>query len=145
MNSHRDPDRRREERLTATGMRALLRPGYGLIVVDLSARGALVEAARALRPGSQVEVHLENDARREVVEARVMRCTVVAINCESGITYRAALAFNDACDWVREERTLSGYAIPDGATADLTRTSANGHVLPAAGDEGPPAQTRVIK
>src|SRR6185503_10023735 len=89
-----------------------LRPGYRLVVIDVSARGALVEAGRPLRPGSYVDVQLETGACRGTVAARVVRCAVAAIDSESGVTYRAALSFCDTCDWVREALTPAGNAVP---------------------------------
>ena len=114
MSRHRDHggDRRAEARFAGAGMRARVRPGYRLIVIDLSARGALVEAGRPLRPGSSVDVHLETEARCGSVAAKVVRCSVAAIDSQSGTTYRAALRFNERCDWVRETLTPSGYDLP---------------------------------
>jgi hypothetical protein len=76
--------------------------------VNVSARGALVDARCQLRPGARVDVQLETDARNGTVGARVMRCTVVAIDPEGGVTYRAALWFSETCDWVREVATQAG-------------------------------------
>jgi PilZ domain-containing protein len=95
-------DRRRETRVAAPGVRARVQPGYRLLVVDVSAAGALVEGAIQLRPGSRIEVHLESDHRRQLIAARVTRCTVATIDSKKGITYRAGLAFSDRCDWVRD-------------------------------------------
>jgi PilZ domain-containing protein len=114
MNRFRDRgvERRREERVAGGALRARVRPGYRLVIVDLSCEGTLVEAGRPLRPGSQVELQLETDARRAMVAARVMRCTVAAIDSESGVTYRAALWFSESCEWVRETLAPAGYGIP---------------------------------
>ena len=116
--------------MTGAGMRARMRPGYRLIVIDLSARGALVEAGRPLRPGSHVDVHLETDARRGTVAARVVRCAVAAIDAESGVTYRAGLSFNDSCDWVREALTPAGHAVHGGAAGAAPRPAGEGDLLP---------------
>jgi hypothetical protein len=138
MNRHRDRDRdrRREHRVAGTAMSARVRPGYHLIIIDLSACGALVEAWRPLRPGSHVEVQLETEAQRAMVAARVVRCAVAAIDAESGVTYRAALSFNETCDWVRELLTPGGYAIPADPESAPADGSAAGELLPAvtAGD-----------
>jgi hypothetical protein len=123
-------DRRRENRVTGSAMRARMRPGYRLIIIDLSACGALVEAGRPLRPGSYVEVQLETDATRSTVAARVVRCAVAAIDAESGVTYRAALSFNDTCDWVREALTPEGHAVPGGAAGEAPPAAAGGDRLP---------------
>ena len=137
MTRHRDrhSERRREERAAAIGLRARVRPGYRLIVIDLSACGALVEGGRALRPGSRVDVHLETDARRETVGARVVRCAVTAIDSEIGVTYRAGLAFNEVCDWVREMLTPDEYGIPCRVLAAPTMGPCGGDRLPEARTE----------
>jgi hypothetical protein len=85
------------------------------VIVDVSAGGALVEGTCPLRPGSRIEVQLETTARRSMVAAHVTRCAVAAIHPESGVTYRAALSFNDACDWVRETATHEGYGLHAGS------------------------------
>lgn len=128
-------DRRREHRVTGGVMRARMRPGYRLIVIDLSACGALVEAGRPLRPGSYVEVQLETDAGRGTIAARVVRCAVAAIDAESGVTYRAALSFNDTCDWVREALTPEGHAVPCSAAGEASQAAGEGDRLPLARGE----------
>jgi PilZ domain-containing protein len=137
MNRHRDrdEDRRREQRVRGTGLRARVRPGNLLIVVDLSACGALVEAGRPLRPGSYVDMQLETDARRETVAARVVRCAVAAIDWETGITYRAALAFTETCDWVREVLTQAVHGVPSHLPGGSTPAAGDGDGLLATRDE----------
>ena len=135
MNRDWELDRRREERVAAVGLRARLRPGYRLVIVDLSRAGALVEAGRPLRPGSQVELHLETGARGGLVAARVVRCAVAAIDAESGVTYRAALCFSESCDWVREALTPAGYGIPDAVTPMTPSDFRDGERLPRTRDE----------
>jgi len=113
-----------------------MRPGHRLVVIDLSTRGALVEGGRPLRPGSSVDLQVETDARRGSIAAKVVRCAVAAIDSQSGVTYRAALSFNDACDWVGEALTPAGYAVPGRDGAGLTASPVAGDGLPAARDEG---------
>jgi hypothetical protein len=105
MKSH---DRRLEARLAAGSLRARVRPGHMLTVVDVSAAGALVEAGCQLRPGAQVEVHLERDDERRMVRAMVSRCSVATIDAQAGVLYRAALSFTERCEWVRETATREG-------------------------------------
>ena len=101
-------DRRREARLTPDRLRARVRPGHTVAIVDVSAAGALVEAGCQLRPGARIEVHLERDDERRMVRAMVARCSVSAIDPRDGILYRAALCFIDRCDWVRETTPHEG-------------------------------------
>ena len=137
MNHHRerDSERRREPRAGGAGMQARVRPGHRVTVIDLSARGALIEAARALRPDSNVDVYLEADTQRRTVSARVVRCAVAAIDPEAGVTYRAALSFIQSCEWVREALAKAGYWV-HGPRAG---SAANGDGLPATRDETPGA------
>lgn len=97
-----EKDRRRDRRLRRNDLNARMRPGHRLLVIDVSASGALVEAGRPLRPGSQVDVQIENHAHQGRFSARVVRCSVAAIHPESGVTYQAALSFNESCDWICE-------------------------------------------
>jgi hypothetical protein len=147
MNRHRDGvlDRRGEERVAGTGLRARVRPGYRLVVVDLSASGALVEARRPLRPGSHVDLHLESEARGGMLAARVVRCAVAAIDSESGVTYRAALCFDAECDWVREALTLRGYGIHSEPAPEGAAPPGNVDRLPGEREVAGQPQTKVSK
>lgn len=104
-------ERRRERRAGGAGVRAKARPGHRLVVVDVSSRGALVEAVRPLRPGAQLEVQIETDRRTVLVRAEVVRCLVTALDAEV-VTYRAGLAFSETCDWVSEAATRDGHDVP---------------------------------
>lgn len=108
-------ERRRERRAPAReipDVEARVRPGHAVSLVDLSPSGALIEARRPLRPGTRVHVQLDSEGERTAVSARVVRCLVAAIDAERGITYRAALAFEDRCGLVSEEATHHEYALP---------------------------------
>ena len=98
--------------MAGRGVRARVRLGHRLVILDMSPRGALV------------------DARRDMIAARVLRCGVIAIDPESGVTYRAALSFNESCEWVREAATHRGYGLP---ASDGVGTSGNGDELPVLG------------
>jgi hypothetical protein len=105
-------DRRVHPRIRTDRIRALIRPGQTVIVIDVSPRGALVEARTQLRPGSLVEVQLEDEERRTSVGARVVRCDVTGISPDRGTTYRAGLAFIEHCAWLSELETQGGSDIP---------------------------------
>ena len=106
-------ERRRALRTRASGLSARVRPGHRVQVVDVSTGGALLEAARPLRPGADVEVQFERADIRIRMAATVVRCGVTAIDPERGLTYRAAVAFNESFEWAREEATRGGYDVPD--------------------------------
>jgi PilZ domain len=106
-------ERRRARRTQGTGFSARVRPGHRVRIVDVSAGGALLEAARPLRPGSHVEVQFERAHARVRMAGRVVRCGVTAIDPEAGLTYRAGVAFNETFEWAREDATLDGYEMPE--------------------------------
>ena len=109
-------ERRRERRAAARelqGIAVCVRPGHRVVVVDLSPSGALIEASKPLRPGSRVQVQLEAGHASEAVGARVLRCLVAAVDGERGVTYRAALAFEERCSLVREPGARDGYVLPE--------------------------------
>ena len=129
MTTNGREDRRVEARAAADGVRARMRLGHPLNVIDVSPRGALVEGACQLRPGARVDVHLETDTRRHMVAARVIRSAVIAIHPETGVTYRSGLSFNESCEWVREVTTHGGNGLPERSE---TVPAHGGASLPAA-------------
>jgi hypothetical protein len=78
--------------------RATLRPGCPVRLIDLSAGGALVEAARPLRPGAHVHLQLVTEARTFALAARVLRCAIWSLEPYDGVTYRGALRFEERCE-----------------------------------------------
>ncbi len=111
-------DRRTHPRTRTDRIRALIRPGQAVIVIDVSPRGVLVESRTQLRPGAVVEVQLEDEERRTSVAARVVRCNVTTISPDRGTTYRAGLAFSHHCAWLSEVETQGGSDVPTPGSAD---------------------------
>ncbi len=107
--------------------RATLRPGCEVRLVDVSASGALVQAARPLRPGARVLLQLAIDDRNVSLSAHVLRCAVWALDALAGATYRGALKFEHRCEWMGEPRTQPGSLLPSQGTSDPATT---GHRLP---------------
>jgi hypothetical protein len=101
-------ERRREARWSPTGLRGRIRPGHDLVVLNVSTSGALIEAARQLRPGSHIHVHLETTSGHRHLRATVLRCTVATIDPFDGISYRAALNFTEPCEWLSGTMTREG-------------------------------------
>jgi hypothetical protein len=100
---HPVADRRREARFgreSVPEVRATLRPGCLVSVVDLSAGGALVEALRPLRPGARVHLQIVAGPRTVSLAAHILRCFVWEIDPTHGVRYRGALRFDHACDLV---------------------------------------------
>jgi hypothetical protein len=92
--------------------RATVRPGCAVQVVDLSARGALVQAGQPLRPGARVHFQLVITERAFALVARVLRCAVWTLDAEQGATYRGALQFDDRCEFAGEYETRYGSEVP---------------------------------
>jgi hypothetical protein len=97
-------DRRSDLRSTAlpTDLRATLRPGCTVQIVDASQGGALVQLERPLRPGARVHMQVATTTRAVTLTARVLRCAVWALHPRDGVTYRGALQFEDPCELFRE-------------------------------------------
>lgn len=83
-------------------VRATLRPGRIVAIVNLSAGGALLEAGRPLRPGARVHLQLINDVRTLILSAEVLRCVVWSLNDGNGVRYRGALRFEQRSDFFRQ-------------------------------------------
>lgn len=98
--------------------RATLRPGCIVLLVDLSAGGALVEAPRPLRPGARVHLQLITGTRTFALAARVLRCAVWSLEPYNGVTYRGALEFEERCEVFWETGTAVA-AIPGDDTRDV--------------------------
>jgi len=107
-------DRRVDRRFgqpAIAGTQAILRPGYAVSLVDLSAGGALIEGPRQLRPGARIHLQILTPHRRLGIGARVLRCAVASLT--HGIQYRGALKFDHRCPELWEGYTLDGYTVPD--------------------------------
>ena len=105
-------ERRRAPRTRSSGLVARVRPGHRVSIVDVSAGGALLEAARPLRPGADVELQFERMDGRVRMSATVLRCGVSALHPDRGPTYRAAVSFSESLDWARESTTPHGQGVP---------------------------------
>jgi hypothetical protein len=96
------PDRRRSDRRAGVEqhgiIRARVRPGDQVSLVDVSAGGALIEAGFRLLPGASVELHFRRDTADQVMRGRVVRCSVARL-CANAISYRGAIAFERALPW----------------------------------------------
>jgi hypothetical protein len=89
---------------------ARVRPGHDVSVVNVSAAGALVDAAaHRLLPGTSIELQLATRDRRVSVRGRVLRCTVARLNA-SVVWYRAAIGFDRHLPWMLDD-DRSGYAV----------------------------------
>jgi hypothetical protein len=120
----------------AVTLHATMRPGCHVVLVDVTDRGALIEAPRPLRPGATVQLTVNVDATRYALSARVLRCAVAVLEPSGGVTYRGGLLFESPVRWPwvpepdpRVER--QGHRLP--------RRPESGNALP--GNEDPHSRT----
>ncbi len=103
-------DRRRAaRRIPATDeplVRAKLRTGSQLVVVDASSWGVMTETTERLLPGRHLDVHVVTPGGRVLVRGRVARAYVYMLRADA-IAYRAALAFDQPID-----TRACGYPMP---------------------------------
>jgi hypothetical protein len=107
------PERRASRRTRASGLGARIRPGHRVLVVDVSAGGALLDASMPLPPGADVELQFDKADQRLRISGTVVRCGVSGLDPHRGPTYRAAIAFDGTLDWAREVAPHGGNAVPD--------------------------------
>ena len=105
--------------------RATVRGGSVVIVIDLSAGGALIQAPKPLPPGSRVHLHVTTAHGKVSLAAHVLRCAVWALDPETGVTYRGALKFDHRCEIAWEEGTGHESAVP--AVKDHPRATEHHH------------------
>ncbi|MBA2301726.1 MAG: PilZ domain-containing protein [Acidobacteria bacterium] len=132
---HELKDRRLEGRFvppTRGHVRATLRPGCGIVLVDVSESGALIEAPRPLRPGARVHLQVVTTTRRFAMAANVLRCVVWSLDSEDGAMYRGALRFDQRVDWGWAEATRRVQVVPEHTGPKGTR---EGKRIPGATDE----------
>jgi hypothetical protein len=125
-------DRRLDPRLSGPTLRhisTMVRPGQWVVLIDMSASGALIAGRRPLRPGARVEVHLHRDGHRSALWANVIRCSVAAMDAQR-IVYHAALNFEARAEWIREHQTQTGTAVPRNGARDSQHA---GEELPRGG------------
>ena len=117
---------------TIANVRAVLRPGHLVAVVNLSAGGALLCGTRPLRPGSRVFLQLTIAGQTGGRTSQVVRCAVASIEGAGGVQYRSAIRFDERWDSLWERCTLDGYLVP-GKAGRLQPV--DGHTLPDGPDD----------
>jgi hypothetical protein len=122
--------------------RATLRPGCDVRVIDLSAGGALVQAAKPLRPGAKVHFQLATADRVWALAGRVLRCAVWLVDPHAGVTYRGALQFEERCESLWEQQTRGGSEVP--AVPKPGEDNA-GNGVPATGARSGPVHRKPVK
>ena len=98
---HALSDRRHSSRFEAPllcHLRATLRPGNVVALVNLGAGGALVRSPRPLRPGIRIHMQIRGSSRTVRVIGHVLRCGVGSLSAADGVTYVGALRFDSPFD-----------------------------------------------
>jgi PilZ domain len=125
-----------------SGTQAILRPGYAVTLINLSAGGALIQGPRPLRPGARVHLQLLTGTRRLGIAAHVLRCAVASLDSRQGVQYRGAIKFDHRCETLWEDGTLDGYLVPADGPVDSPR---DGHSLPPDATDHPSPRDREQK
>jgi hypothetical protein len=81
---------------------ASVQPGHRARLIDVSARGALIDTSHRLLPGAVVELQLETGTDRTNIRGHVLRCSVVRLR-PTWVCYRGAIAFDWYLPWFVDE------------------------------------------
>ncbi|HEX4348510.1 MAG TPA: hypothetical protein VHZ73_13125 [Vicinamibacterales bacterium] len=88
-------DRRQSARLQGEEhgiLRARVRPGQDVAVIDACLGGLLIETERRLLPGAPIDIHLATTNGLVSVRGCVLRCAVARLR-PTGVFYRGAIGF----------------------------------------------------
>lgn len=113
---HEMKDRRVDARFdppASAGRRATLRPGCTVMLVNVSAGGVLVRSPRPVRPGGRVHLQVQMPGDRLGLVALVVRCAVWSLCATDGVTYEAALKFDQRVEWHRAAPTRRVQPVPE--------------------------------
>ena len=98
---HTIEDRRAYARFGApllAHLRATLRPGNTVLLVNLARGGALVHSRRPLPPGGRVHVQITGGSQPLRISGQVLRCGVASLSAKEGAVFSGALRFDSPCD-----------------------------------------------
>jgi hypothetical protein len=110
------------------GSAVCVRPGLAGCVLNLSQAGALIEVRHPLAPGAHVQLQISEQQTRTTIRAVVLRSSVRTIAALEGVTYQAALLFDEPYQGSREHDAQRGYFVPAG---QVTFENTSGSELPA--------------
>lgn len=109
LTSDRRVSRRRHREQEHGIVRARVRPGHPVTLIDVSAGGALVETDHRLLPGTSVELQVESQNKSACLRGHVVRCAVARVRPAS-VSYRGAIAFDRYLPWFGDD---DGYDVPN--------------------------------
>lgn len=105
-------DRRKAARFEADlldHLKATVRPGNVVGLVNLAAGGALVQSRRPLRPGIRIHVQITGGTHIVRVGGHVLRCMVASVSADA-VIYLGAVEFDTLCDLAWAERRFAADA-----------------------------------
>lgn len=108
-------ERRRYCRVSGDMVRDIavrVRGGGDGTLLNFGREGGLIAVQRPMPPGSRVDVQLSAANARITVRALVLRCRVRTIAALEGVTYEAALQFDEHIELPRVDHARSGYPLP---------------------------------
>ena len=79
-------------------LRATLRPGNAVLLVNLARGGALVHSKRPLPPGGRVHLQITGGSQPVRISGLVLRCSVASLCAREGALYSGALRFDSPCE-----------------------------------------------
>jgi hypothetical protein len=109
-------DRRKMARFDAgllDHLKATVRPGNAVALVNLAAGGALVQSRRPLRPGVRIHFQITGGTHIVRVGGHVVRCMLASISADE-VTYLGAVEFDTLCDLPWAERRPADARRRDG-------------------------------
>lgn len=99
MLAERRTCRRHDPLATPWQVRAVLRSGASVRLVNVARCGALVETTMRLRPGTRTTIQLTTGDQCCALSARIVRCRVSKLN---PLRYEAAFVFDSALEGLLE-------------------------------------------
>jgi hypothetical protein len=106
VSSCEDADRRAAPRWSLSELpwpiACRIMPGQDVVIVDISTAGMLVESPAPLFPGRNVKLHLARSSQSLSVQGTVVRGYLAALDSIRGPTFRAAIAFEQPFEPLRD-------------------------------------------
>lgn len=99
-------ERRQAERDHRCAGTARVRPGYDTTIVNLSARGVLVETRHRLLPGHWLDMRMQVGGHTRRVRGLVVRCSIWTL-ASAVAAYRAGIMFEYPQAWARDPSSSS--------------------------------------
>jgi hypothetical protein len=97
-----------------------VRPGREVVVIDISAHGALIETVLRLLPGRPIELQIERSGELTPIRGRIVRSHVARVNASS-VSYRGAIGFEKPLAWIITSLNSGEYSVLGASTSEHVR------------------------